>query len=98
MEISTKEVRASVTVTEPQELKYAGIEQPRRMEMIRPAKAEELDRMIRKLSATRDGLRHAAARPAFSHMQCSRFRRFLRAAASGVMRARTKRVPQVART
>jgi DNA-binding transcriptional MerR regulator len=45
------------------------------------AKAEELDRTIRKLSAMRDGLRHAAACPARSHMECPKFRRFLRAAA-----------------
>ena len=34
------------------------------------AKAEELDRTIRKLSAMRDGPRHAAACPARSHMEC----------------------------
>jgi DNA-binding transcriptional MerR regulator len=42
------------------------------------AKAEELDRKIRKLSAVRDGLRHAAACPAPSHMECPSFRRMLR--------------------
>ena len=46
-------------------------------------KAEELDRRIRELSAMRDGLRHAAACPAPSHMECPTFRRILRAAASG---------------
>jgi DNA-binding transcriptional MerR regulator len=45
------------------------------------AKAEELDRTIRKLSRLRDGLRHAAACPARSHMECPTFRRMLRAAA-----------------
>ncbi len=49
------------------------------------AKAEELDRTIRKLSAMRDGLRHAAACPAPSHMECATFRRLLRAAASGAI-------------
>lgn len=44
-------------------------------------KAEELDRTIRKLGALRDGLRHAAACPAPSHMECPTFRRLLRAAA-----------------
>ncbi len=44
------------------------------------AKAEELDRTIRELSAMRDGLRHAAACPAPSHMECPTFRRLLRAA------------------
>jgi DNA-binding transcriptional MerR regulator len=52
------------------------------------AKAEELDRTIRKLSAMRDGLRHAAACPARSHMECPKFRRFLRAAAYGAIGAR----------
>lgn len=47
------------------------------------AKAEELDRTIRKLNAMRDGLRHAAACPAPSHMECPTFRRLLRVAAAG---------------
>ena len=46
------------------------------------AKADELDIMIRKLSAMRDGLRHAAVCPAPSHMECPKFRRILRNAAS----------------
>ena len=45
------------------------------------AKAEELDRTIGKLSAMRDGLRHAAACPAPSHMECPNFRRYLQSAA-----------------
>jgi DNA-binding transcriptional MerR regulator len=47
------------------------------------AKAVELDTTIRKLTEMRDGLRHAAACPARSHMECPTFRRLLRAAASG---------------
>ena len=58
------------------------------------AKAKELDRTIRKLSAMRDSLRHAAACPAPSHMECPTFRRILRAASSGAMGARKKRAPQ----
>jgi DNA-binding transcriptional MerR regulator len=46
------------------------------------AKAEELDGTIRKLSAMRDGLRHAAVCPAPSHMECPTFQRLLRGAAS----------------
>ena len=46
------------------------------------AKAAQLDRTIAKLSAMRDGLRHAAACPAPTHMQCPTFRRHLQAAAS----------------
>jgi DNA-binding transcriptional MerR regulator len=55
------------------------------------AKAEELDRTIRKLSAMRDGLRHAAACPAPSHMECPTFRRLLAAAASGAGRKKSGR-------
>lgn len=47
------------------------------------AKAEELDETIRQLRVMRDGLRHAAACRAPSHMECPTFRRILRAAASG---------------
>lgn len=47
------------------------------------AKAEELDGTIRRLSAMRDGLRHAAVCPAPSHMECPTFRRLLGSAASG---------------
>ncbi len=55
------------------------------------AKAEELDGTIRKLSAMRDGLRHAAVCPARSHLECPTFRRLLRAAAAGAIGGRGKR-------
>jgi DNA-binding transcriptional MerR regulator len=55
-------------------------------------KADELDRTIRRLSAMRDSLRHAAACPAPSHMECPTFRRFLQAAASGAIGAPRKKV------
>ena len=55
------------------------------------AKAEQLDGTIRKLSAMRDGLRHAAACPAPSHLECPTFRRLLKAAAAGVIGARKGR-------
>ncbi|SMG00580.1 helix-turn-helix domain-containing protein [Burkholderia singularis] len=48
-------------------------------------KADELDRTIRSLSAMRDGLRHAAACTAPSHLECPTFRRLLRAAAAGAI-------------
>jgi DNA-binding transcriptional MerR regulator len=67
---------------------------PRIDRPILAAKAEELDRTIRKLSAMRDGLRHAAACRAPSHMECPTFRRLLRAAASGAMGTRRKRATQ----
>ena len=55
------------------------------------AKADELDRTIRKLSAMRDGLRHAAVCPARRHSECPTFRRLLRAAASGAFRGARRR-------
>jgi DNA-binding transcriptional MerR regulator len=55
------------------------------------AKANELDRTIRTLSKVRDGLRHAAACSAPSHVECPTFRRIVRAAASGAIGARKKR-------
>jgi DNA-binding transcriptional MerR regulator len=51
------------------------------------AKADELEATIRKLTAMRDGLRHAAACRAPSHMQCPTFQRLLRAAAAGAIGA-----------
>ena len=54
------------------------------------ARADELDRTIRRLSAMRRSLRHAAACPAPSHMECPTFRRLLRAAASGGVAGATK--------
>ncbi|MBT2321828.1 helix-turn-helix domain-containing protein [Variovorax paradoxus] len=58
------------------------------------AKAQELDRTIRRLSAMRDSLLHAAACPAPSHMECPTFRRILQAAASGAVGPRSKGAPQ----
>jgi DNA-binding transcriptional MerR regulator len=55
------------------------------------AKAEELDETIRQLRVMRDGLRHAAACRAPSHMECPTFRRILRAAASGEIESPTVR-------
>lgn len=47
------------------------------------AKAKELDKTIRKLKIMRNGLRHAAACPVPSHMECPTFRRILQEAAEG---------------
>ncbi len=49
-----------------------------------PDKARELDKTIRKLTAMRDGLKHAAVCPAPSHMECPTFRRLLGIASPGV--------------
>jgi DNA-binding transcriptional MerR regulator len=55
------------------------------------AKAEELDGTIRELTAMRDGLRHAAACRAPSHMECPTFRRILSAAATGAIGKRGRK-------
>jgi DNA-binding transcriptional MerR regulator len=54
---------------------------PRIDRLVLSAKADELDATIRRLTAMRDGLRHAAACPAPSHQECPTFRRIL----AGVM-------------
>lgn len=54
------------------------------------AKADELDLLIRRLSAMRDGLRHAADCPAPQHMDCPTFQRIVRAAASGALSRRAQ--------
>ena len=41
------------------------------------SKADELDKKIAEMTAMRDGLRHAAACKAPSHMECPKFRRLL---------------------
>jgi DNA-binding transcriptional MerR regulator len=51
------------------------------------AKADELERTIRRLEAMRDGLRHAAVCRAPSHLECPTFRKLLAAAASGSIHA-----------
>lgn len=58
------------------------------------AKADELDRTIARLSATRDGLRHAAACPAPRHSECPTFQRILRAAAAGAFKPGTRMLPR----
>ena len=55
------------------------------------AKADEVDRRIRKLRAVSRGLRHAAACAAPNHMECPTFRRLLRAAAAGALGATRSR-------
>ncbi|MEQ8486363.1 MAG: helix-turn-helix domain-containing protein [Pseudomonadales bacterium] len=48
-------------------------------------KADEIDRKIRKLTAMRDGLRHAAVCSAPSHLECPTFRRLMGLAAAGAI-------------
>jgi MerR, DNA binding len=71
-------------------LMFAPDGQPRIDRQVLAAKAEELERTIHKLTVMRDGLRHAAACPEPSHMECPTFRRILRAAASGAIGAPRK--------
>jgi DNA-binding transcriptional MerR regulator len=54
---------------------------PRIERKLLETKADELDLTIQRLSSMRDGLRHAAACPAPSHMECPSFRRLMQAAA-----------------
>ncbi|MFS8933370.1 helix-turn-helix domain-containing protein [Cupriavidus taiwanensis] len=67
--------------------------QPRIDRQMLAARADELDRTIRKLTAMRDGLRHAAVCPAPSHMECPTFRRIVKAAGTGAIGGRRERVP-----
>lgn len=53
-------------------------------------KADQIDRTIRQLRAMRNGLRHAAACPATSHLQCPSFQRLMQAATAGTIGARNK--------
>lgn len=55
------------------------------------SKADELDKTIGKLTAMRDGLRHAAVCSAPSHMECPKFRRLLGLAAAGAIGSDGKR-------
>lgn len=55
-------------------------------------KVQELDDTIQKLTAMRDGLRHAAICSAPSHMACPTFRRLLARAAAGARGASKKTV------
>ena len=57
-------------------------------------KAAELDGTIRKLTAMRDGLRHAEKCSAPTHMECPTFRRLLGLAGSGAMRVARPRKPK----
>ena len=66
--------------------------QPRIDRDLLAAKAKELDQTIGRLSAMRDGLRHAAACPAPSHLECPTFRRLLKGAAAASSDAKKRKV------
>ena len=52
------------------------------------SKAAELDQTIRRLSAIRDGLRHAAVCPAENHLACPKFQRLMDIAAKQAAKGR----------
>jgi DNA-binding transcriptional MerR regulator len=56
------------------------------------AKADEADRMVKRLRVLSRALRHAAACPAPSHAECPTFQRLLRSAASGALDTNRKRL------
>jgi DNA-binding transcriptional MerR regulator len=55
------------------------------------SKADELDRMVKRLKAMSEGLRHAAVCPAPNHAACPSFQRLLKAASSGTLESRRTR-------
>ncbi|HNS28608.1 MAG TPA: helix-turn-helix domain-containing protein [Steroidobacteraceae bacterium] len=65
---------------------FAPGQRPRIDRLLLAKKADELGAAIRKLTAMRDGLRHAAVCPASSHMECPTFRRLLGIASSPARR------------
>lgn len=89
--------RAAGFSLEEMALMFAPDGRPRIDREVLNAKAEEMDRTIRRLSSLRDGLRHAAACTAPSHLECPKFRRLLRAASSGAIGERRRRAPRAAR-
>ena len=72
---------------------FAGNGRPGIDRQLLAAKADELDKTIKELTAMRNGLRHAVACRAPSHMECQTFQRLLKAAASGKLGARKKKAP-----
>jgi len=56
------------------------------------SKADELERMVKRLKAMIEGLRHAVACPASSHAACPSFQRLLKAASAGALEKRKRRL------
>jgi DNA-binding transcriptional MerR regulator len=75
-------------------LMFAPDGRPRIDRRMLAAKADEIDATIRNLTKLRNGLRHAVACPAPSHMECPTFQRLLRAAASGTIRPHERAAPR----
>jgi DNA-binding transcriptional MerR regulator len=60
---------------------FAGGGRPRINRAALAARADSVDATLRRLTALRDGLRHAAVCPARDHLECPTFRRLMRLAA-----------------
>lgn len=58
------------------------------------AKADEIDRQIHELTALRETIRHVAACPAPSHMECPTFRRLVDVAGKRNRKRRTRTPPK----
>jgi len=52
------------------------------------AKADEIDALVKRMKAMSSGLRHAAACPAPSHVECPSFQKLLKSAATGALEKR----------
>ncbi|MBK0393819.1 helix-turn-helix domain-containing protein [Ramlibacter algicola] len=50
------------------------------------AKADDIDRTVKRLRAMSRGLRHAAVCPAKNHMECPTFQKLVRAAGEGALK------------
>jgi len=70
---------------------FASDGKPRIDRQMLAAKADEIDKKVRELTAMRDGLRHAVACKAPSHMECPTFLRLLSAASQGALIKRRAR-------
>jgi DNA-binding transcriptional MerR regulator len=57
------------------------------------AKADEIDRTVKRLQAVSKSLRHAAVCPAPSHMECPTFQRLLHTASTAGREQRPRRIP-----
>jgi DNA-binding transcriptional MerR regulator len=57
------------------------------------AKADDIDRNVKRLQAVSKSLRHAAVCPAPSHLQCPTFRRLMQAAGSATKTQRPRSAP-----
>lgn len=67
---------------------FASGGRPRIDRALLAAKADELDRTIRRLTTMREGLKHAAVCTAPTHLDCPKFRRLLKLASAGRLKAR----------